>query len=96
MADPKGGYSNKDIRYTRSKDGKTIYAIVLGRPDASGEIVLTSFAANKLPASVNVTDVSVLETGEKITASQENRGLILTAPKSDVNDLAVVFKVKIR
>jgi len=27
VADPKGGYSPEDIRYTQSKDGKTIYAI---------------------------------------------------------------------
>ena len=95
VADPKGGYSPEDIRYTQSKDGKTIYAITLGRPDASKKIVLTSFATDKLPTAVSVADVTVLETGEKIAASRDERGLILTAPKSKMNDLAVVFKINI-
>jgi hypothetical protein len=47
LADPKGGYTSEDIRYTQSKDGKTIYAIALGRPNASGKMVLTSFATYK-------------------------------------------------
>ena len=96
VADPKAGYSSEDIRYTQSKDGKTIYAIALGRPNASKEMVLTSFAANKLPTTISVADVSVLETGEKITTTRDERGLILTAPKSKVNDLAVVFKISIQ
>jgi len=58
VADPKGGYSPEDIRYTQSKDGKTIYAIALGRPDASGKIVLTSFAANKLPNTISIAGMS--------------------------------------
>ena len=59
-------------------------------------MVLTSFAANKLPTTISVADVSVLETGEKITTTRDERGLILTAPKSKVNDLAVVFKISIQ
>jgi hypothetical protein len=47
LADPKGDYTSEDIRYTQSKDGKTIYAIALGRPNASGKMVLTSFATYK-------------------------------------------------
>jgi len=34
-------YSWRDVRYTRSKDGKTVYAIVLGWPEAK-ELVLKS------------------------------------------------------
>lgn len=34
-----GGYSSEDVRYTQSKDGETVYAIVLGWPDA-GELTL--------------------------------------------------------
>lgn len=36
----KGPYTPEDIRYTRSKDGKTLYAIVLGTPE--GKIALKS------------------------------------------------------
>ena len=32
IADPKGGYTPQDVRYTVSKDGKTLYAIALGWP----------------------------------------------------------------
>jgi alpha-L-fucosidase len=34
IADPKGGYTPQDIRYTVSPDGKTFYAIALGWPTA--------------------------------------------------------------
>ena len=37
-------YSSQDWRFTRSKDGKTIYAISLGTPAVGEQITLTSFA----------------------------------------------------
>lgn len=39
-------YTAQDIRYTRSKDGKTLYAMVLDRPD--GEVTMTGTNGRKI------------------------------------------------
>ncbi len=38
-------YTSKDIRFTRSKDGKTVYAIVFGMPDSM--VTIESFLVNQ-------------------------------------------------
>ena len=53
-------YSAADVRYTRSKDGRTIYAILLGWPGAGVEVALKSFAAGEPGADVAVENVTLL------------------------------------
>jgi len=96
VSDPRGGYSASDIRYTQSKDGKTLYAITLGWPEESSEIVLTSLAKDKCPTPLTVTGVSMPGTDETIRYTFDERGLVLTAPSSKLNDLAAVFEIKIK
>ena len=49
----KGGYTAGDIRYTRAKDGNTVYAIMLGW--TSGPVTLTSLKVEGSCASAKVT-----------------------------------------
>ncbi len=62
----------KDIYFTRSKDKKVVYAIVMGWP--RGEIEITDIAA--VPGS----DVCLLETGEKVGWTQKGTSLVIVAP----------------
>lgn len=94
VADPKGGYSAKDIRFTRSKDGDTVYAIAMGAPEESSQILIESFSTDRLKGDLKVTNVSVLGCREKIAFEQRQDGLLVTAPAKPVNDLAVVFKIE--
>ncbi len=83
-------YSEKDIRYTRSKDGKTVYAIRLGAPKPGAEITLNSFTP-----SHNVKRVSLLATGEAIDWQQSDSGLTLGGPSTTSESAAIVYKIQL-
>jgi len=66
----------KDIRFTRSKDGKTVYAIALGWPAA--EFVVASLGTAN---AGKVERVELLGTGEKVRWRQSADGLRVELPK---------------
>ena len=82
-------YTARDIRYTASKDGKTVYAITLGTPEAGNEIVLKTFADQ----NVDVHEVALIG-GEKVDWKMTTEGLVITAPATGEPN-AVVFKVSL-
>lgn len=81
-------YTAKDIRYT--KNGKNIYAIVLGWPGENEEISLTSFAENQL----NIKNISILGYEGEIDFSLNKEALQITTPTQKVDDKAFVIKIQ--
>jgi len=88
-----GGYTAQDVRYTQ-KDN-SIYAILLGTPDAGQQVTLESFAKNKFGKDVKIKNVSMLDSGQKVKWQQGEKGLVITAPAKDSDELAVVFRLEI-
>ena len=82
-------YTNKDIRYTRSKDKKTVYAIVLDKP--VNELILTSV----LPKD-KVASISLLGAKESIKWVQTKNGLKIKIPKNLSKMHAYAFKIKVK
>lgn len=80
-----GDYKPEDIRFTRSKDGKTLYAICLGAPAAP--LAIKSLAAEKIGA------VSLLGSDAKVEWKQEAEALVVQPVAKWPSDLAVVFKI---
>jgi alpha-L-fucosidase len=68
----------KDIRFTRSKDGKVVYAIALGWPAA--EFVISSLGTASSTSPGKVERVELLGTGEKVRWRQGADGLRVTLP----------------
>jgi len=66
-----------DIRFTRSKDNKVVYAIALGWP--AGEFVVQSLGTAN---AANVGRVELLGTGEKLRWRQASDGLHVELPKT--------------
>ncbi len=85
-------YSAADVRYTRSKDGKTIYAILLGAPGEAGEITLRSFGKGEAGADVGVSDVSMHGGGSQKWAHDDS-GLTISVDGAAANSMAVVLKI---
>ncbi len=81
------GFSAKDIRFTQSKDGHTVYAIALGLPE--GEVKLRAMAKDK----VKVSKVQLLGSNEKLVWKQESEGLVIQKPAAWPGKLAVAFKI---
>ncbi|QBG49333.1 alpha-L-fucosidase [Verrucomicrobia bacterium S94] len=82
-------YTEKDIRYTASKDGKTVYAIIMGVPEAGSEVLLKTFAEQKM----TVKNVTVLDGGAVEWKMTEN-GLSISAAETD-DAAAMVYKVEL-
>ena len=71
-----------DVRYTRSKDGRTIYAARLSWPE--GPFTLASFAANGVGKDVNVASISLLGSEGGCTWKRTAAGITITPPAQGV------------
>ena len=85
----------KDIRFTRSKDAKTVYAIALGWPE--GEFVIGSLGAAAQTAPGRILAVELLGTGRAVEWTQNDDGLHVTLPKEyrPVADYAAALRVRL-
>ncbi len=83
----------KDIRFTRSKDGKTLYAIALGWPAGEFTIAALGTASEQKPGKME--HVELLGTGEKVRWHQAADGLRVTLPANykPAVDFAAALKV---
>jgi alpha-L-fucosidase len=93
FAKMKGGYTAKDIRYTRK--GDTVYATTLGWPGENTEVTMKIFGKGAKAENVMVKKVTMLGTRQKIKWRRTGEGLVVTTPAKKVSDLAVVFKLEI-
>jgi len=80
--------TSHDIRFTRSKDGKTLYAIALGWPE-DGKLLIQSLAT----AAGKISDVTLLGANGKLDWQQTAEGLAVTLPKEKPCDFAYSLKV---
>jgi len=88
-----------DVRYTRSKDSGTLYAILLGWDQGQKDITLTSLASDSI-------DLKTLKSAELIngeagkylplTYSQDDEGLTVTLPERPFEEMAYVIKLSFR
>ncbi len=88
-------YTNEDVRYTRSKDGNTLYAFVLGMPDTNSPITFKS-VMNGDKKSVRKVTVMGSNKPVKWTMNDEDFELTVTTPSSeaDMDALATIFKIE--
>ncbi|MGD1043225.1 MAG: alpha-L-fucosidase [Sedimentisphaerales bacterium] len=91
FAKMKGGYSAKDIRYTRK--GDTVYAIVLGWPGENTQVTFAIFGKGGKAENIKVKDVTMPGVWGKIKWQRTDAGLVVTTPAKKVSDLAIVFKL---
>ncbi len=87
-------FTSEDIRFTQSKDGKTLYAIVLGAPTNGVSLKALGQSANWLPQSVK--KIQLLGSREKISWKQQADALVISQPKKLPNNFAIVFKISLR
>ena len=78
----------EDIRFTRSKDGKTLYAIVLGT--AAHDVQITALANEK------IVSVDLLGSHEKVTYSMTPTALAITKPTAWPSESANVFRISLQ
>jgi alpha-L-fucosidase len=87
-------YTAEDIRFTRSKDGGTIYAIVLGWPDKPVSIKSMGTAAGLLGGRVSA--VNLLGDSGSASWKELDDALVIAPPRTrGKSDLAAVYQITI-
>ena len=86
-------YSESDIRFTTSKDKKTLYIFCLGKPKANSKIEIKHIFPNN--AIKQIKKVALVGNGTNVKRNIKNKVLELTTPDANLmNDIATVFKVE--
>ena len=83
----------QDIRFTRSKDGKTLYATALNWPE-NGKVVIKSLKAGSDLYTKDIKSVTMLGSKEKIKWNRTGEGLEVTFPKEKPCEWAYSLKIK--
>ncbi len=86
-------YTNKDIRFTRSKDNKTLYIHMLGYNDS---ITIHTLSTKHIDFN-SIKSIKILGDKGQVEYTQTEQGLTITTPEGiDQNDAAYSFKVKFK
>jgi len=85
-------FTAQDIRFTQSKDGQTLYAIVLAFPD-DGQVTLKSLAENSAHWDCPVGGVRMLGVRGKLKYTRDGNGLTVTLPEKRPCDIAFALKI---
>jgi alpha-L-fucosidase len=86
------GFSAADIRFTQSKDGRTVYAIALGWP-AGGAITIRSLASPASGGANRIERVELLGLGGPRVFVQTAEGLRVTLPGKPLSTIACAMRI---
>ncbi|HET6382826.1 MAG TPA: alpha-L-fucosidase C-terminal domain-containing protein, partial [Armatimonadota bacterium] len=81
----------RDVRFTRSKAGDVVYAIVLGWPD--GDFILQNLGTAAPTKPGKVQHVEMLGSNDKLTWNQAAESLTVKKPAIKPRDFACALKV---
>jgi alpha-L-fucosidase len=85
-------FGAQDIRFTCSKDGKTLYAIVLAWPKRN-EVLVKSLAKGAISVS-QVSQVNLLGHQGRLSWTQTDQGLVVRLPEERPSNYAFTLKIK--
>jgi len=86
-------FSAQDIRFTQSKDRKTLYATALNWPE-DGKIVIKNLKAGSAYYPGEIRSVSVLGSKQTIKWNRTAEGLEVTFPKKKPCEWAFALKIQ--
>jgi len=72
-------FTAEDVRFTTTKDGKTLYAIAMGWP-AGGKLTIKSLATDSPHLPGGIGEVKLLGPKARITTQRTTDGLVVTFP----------------
>jgi alpha-L-fucosidase len=86
-------YTAEDIRFTQSKNGKTLYAIVLAVP-GDGKITVKSLASNSQNWPGKIGSVRMLGVSGKLKFTRDENRLQVTLPQQLPSQVALALKIQ--
>ncbi|MGM8361962.1 alpha-L-fucosidase [Flavobacterium sp. ARAG 55.4] len=88
-------YTEKDIRFTRSKDNNTLYITVLNKPSTE-EVVVKALSTVNPYLEREIAAVSLIGSKNSIHWKRDLEGLHLTFPKNAQGKYAWCYKVELK
>lgn len=88
-------YTADDIRFTQSKDEKTLYMFCLGRPEPGKKIWLKLLARHRYAPKTPIKRITVVGTDTEVEFDHAHTGFTLTVPDAPMDELATVFKFEL-
>jgi alpha-L-fucosidase len=88
----KNPFTPADIRFTQSKDGQTLYAIVLAFPP-DGKVTIQSLAENSPNWPAKISRVQMLGEASELKFTRDGNGLHLTLPDKKPCDIAFALAI---
>ena len=85
-------FTPADIRFTQSKDGRTLFALVLAFP-ADGKVTIQSLAENSASWPGKIGGVRMLGLRGKLKFTRDANGLHMTLPDKKPCDIAFALKI---
>jgi alpha-L-fucosidase len=86
-------FTAEDIRFTQSKDGKTLYAIVLAFP-AAGEVTIKSLSTGSPHWPGEIGSVRLLGAQGKLVFTRDESGLRVTLPEKQPCKIAFALGIR--
>ena len=86
-------FTTEDIRFTQSKDGKTLYAIVLAFP-TDGKVAINSLAKNSQYWPGKIGSVRMLGASDKLTFTRDENGLHVVLPSHKQDESAFALQIE--
>jgi alpha-L-fucosidase len=86
-------FTAQDIRFTQSKDGKTVYAITLNWPE-DGKVLIKSLKAGSVHYPQDIQSVSMVGSDEDIKWTRTAEGLEVSFPKEKPCEWAFALKIQ--
>lgn len=84
-------FTAADVRFTQSKNGKTLYAIVMGSPKSA--VTIKSLGTDAKLLEKKIAKITLLGSKEKVKWTQTADALTIEAPQAKPSDVAIVFKI---
>jgi alpha-L-fucosidase len=85
-----------DIRYTRSKDLKTLYAFVLAYPE-DGKVILKSLNKTESKAFGGIKNITLVANGRRLDYTVSPDGMTISLPQNiSKEEIAYAFKIEVK
>ncbi len=87
-------FTAEDVRFTQNKNGKTLYAIIMGAP--TNAVTIKSLGTNAKLLEKNIGKITLLGSKEKVKWTQTADALTIEAPQAKPSDVAIVYKLALK
>ncbi|MCT4586831.1 MAG: alpha-L-fucosidase [Carboxylicivirga sp.] len=88
-------YTAKDGRFSQSKDGKTLYLFMLGKPEVGSEIEIRYLAKHDFFPADGIKKITVMGSGTEAKWRMAIRNFMLEVPDCEMDNIATVFKIEL-